>query len=568
MIRFCTLACLASLALAPLTRAEPTRDLLRGVPPESTLCFVAQDWKTHAPKILASPFVAKLKQSDLGKSILNPDALDKIAALETILTGALQLTVEELRDDILGDAIVYAYRPGPVGKSDDDAGIFMLKTRDPKALAKLINRFNGVQKESGELKALVEKSAGKLGYFHRDKTDGAGEFYFLRGGVFAFSRDELLLKQALALHATPPKVAPFLDAYDKLKLSKVALAAIFNPRSLDAELKARIDGTKDEHGRAFLKQFSRIWSATQSAAIGVELGSDIELSIHASFDPKTVPPELKPFLGTPKASSLWSHIPTDVLFALAGQLDLPRLIDFGQAFLSDPGLKGFRDLLEKQIAPAVGKDVFPELLKSLGPDWGVWLTAPGKAAKSALPDLTVALRVRAPESRDNTFGDALKLGLNFAFQMFRVEYNRSHDDQFTLREIKDDGGPIQHLENAKLLPPGVRPAFAQRGDFFLLATSPEAIQRFDPKKHVLPADATPFLRIGWKGLEQYLRTHGEDVAKLFAGITGKSIADVLKEFRELQTILELLDTLDVKQSGTVDSTKWSLKLKLAAPLVK
>lgn len=568
MIRFCTLACLASLALATTTRAEPTRDLLRSVPPESTLCFVAQDWKTHAPKILASPFVAKLKASELSKAILNPDVLDKIAALETILTGALQLTAEELRDDILGDAIVYAYRPGPAGKPDDDAGILMLKARNPKTLAKLIDRFNVVQKDSGELNALTEKSVEKLAYFHRAKNDGASEFYFLRDGVFAFSRDESFLKKALTFQATPPKVAPFLDAYDKLKLSRVALAAIFNPRSLDAELKARIDGTKDDHGRAFLKQFSRIWSATQSAAIGVELGNDIELSIHASFDPKTVPAELKPFLGTPKASSLWSHIPTDALFALAGQLDLPRLIDLGQAFLSEPGLKGFRELLEKQIAPAVGKDAFPELLKSLGPDWGVWLTAPGKAAKSPLPDLTVALRVRAPDSQDNTLGDALKLGLNFDFQLFRVDYNRAHDDQFTLREIKDDAGPIQHLENAKLLPPGVRPAFAQRGDFFLLATSPEAIQRFDPKKHVLPADETPFLRIGWKGLEQYLRTHGEDVAKLFASITGKSIADVLKEFRELQTIIELLDTLDVKQSGSVESTKWTLKLKLAAPLMK
>ena len=568
MIRFCTLACLASLAITQLTRAEPTRDLLRSVPPESTLCFVAQDWKTHAPKIIASPFVAKLKRSELGKSILNPDALDKIAALETILTGTLHLTVDELRDDILGDAIIYAYRPGPAGKPDDDAGILMLKARDPKKLTGLIDRFNEAQKESGELKTLTEKSAGKLAYFHRELADGAGEFYFLRDGVFAFSRDEPFLKQALGLQATQPKVAPLLDAYDKLKLSKVALAAIFNPRALDAELKARIDATKDEPGRAFLKQFSRVWNATQSAAIGVELGSDIELSIHASFDPKTVPPELKPFLGTPKASSLWAQIPTDALFALAGRLDLPRLIDLGQTFLSEPGLKGFRELLEKQIAPAVGKDAFPELLKSLGPDWGVWLTAPGKAAKSALPELTVALRVRAPDSRDNTLGDALKLGLNFAFQLFRVDYNRAHDDQFTLLEIKDDGGPIHHLENAKLLPPGVRPAFAQRGDFFLLATSPEAIQRFDPKKHALPADETPFLRIGWKGLEQYLRTHGEDVAKLFAGITGKSIADVIKEFRELQTIIELLDTLDVKQSGTVDSTKWTLKLKLAAPLMK
>ena len=240
----------------------------------------------------------------------------------------------------------------------------------------------------------------------------------------------------------------------------------------------------------------------------------------------------------------------------------------GKTFLSQPGAKGLQDLIDKQIAPAVGKDALPDLLRSLGPDWGVWLTPPEKTSKAALPELTVALRVRSPDSKDNTLGDAVKMGLSFAFQMFRVEYNRTHDDQFSLKETKDDAGAIQHLENAKLLPPGVRPAFGQRGDFFLLASSPEAIQRFDPKKEIAKADDTPFLRIGWKALEQYLSTHGQDLANAFAGLTGKSAADVLKEFREARQIIELLDNLEVRQSGTIESTKWSLKLKLAAPLVK
>lgn len=565
MMRLCLLAVLA---FAPIAAANPTRDLLRSVPPESTICFVAQDWKGHSERIAKSPFLALLKKSDLGQTLLNAEALEKILALEKVLTDSLHLTVEQLRDDILGDAIVYAYRPGAPDKPDDDTGVLMLKARNPKTLAKFLADFNDAQKQSGELKAVTEKKLGELTYFQRDKSDGSTEFYFQREGVFAFSKDERVIKQVLALEATPPKSAPFLDAYDKLGLSKAALAAIFHPRPLDAELQARITATKDDHGKAFLKQFARIWSSTNSVALAVELGADVDLALHASFDPKTLPAELKPFVGTPKASALWSHIPTDALLALAGRLDLPQLLALAKTFLSQPGLKGLQDLIETQIAPAVGKDAFPELLKSIGPDWGVWLTPPAKASKVALPGLTVALRVRSPESKDTTLGDAVKMGLSFAFQMFRVEYNRTHDDQFTLKETKDDAGAIQHLENAKLLPPGVRPAFGQRGDFFLLASSPEAIQRFDPMKDTAKADDTPFLRIGWKAIEQYLRTHGEELAKLFAGLTGKSATDVLKEFRDLQQIVELLDNLEVRQTGTVESTKWSLKLKLAAPLVK
>lgn len=568
MIRFCSFALVLTLGMAPIGRANPTQELLRSVPPESTICFVAQDWKTHSQRIAASPFLVRLKESDLGQSLLNPEAMGKIFALESVLTDALHLSVEQLRDDIVGDAIVYAYQPGQPGKADDDSGILLVKAQNPKTLAKLIDDFNDVQKKSGELKTLTEKPLGKLAYFHRELMIGTNEYFFLRDGVFAFSNDERMVKQVLALEAIPPKVAPFLDAYNRLGLTKPALAAIFQPRTLDKELQSKIATTPNDHAKAFLKQFARIWSSTNAIAITVELGVDVELALQVSFDPKTLPPELKPFLGASKASSVWSSIPKEAILALAGRLDLPQLLSLGKSFLSDPGLKGLKELVDNQIAPAVGKDALPDLLKSIGPDWGIWLTPPGKTSRGRLPDLTVALRVRNPESQDNALGDAMRLGLSFAFQMFRVEYNKSHDDQFTIRDVKDDSGSIQHLENAKLLPKGVRPAFAQRGDFLLLATSPEAIQRFDPKKDAPKADAALLLRIGWVALEQYLRTNGEELAKLVSSSSGKSMADLLKEFRELRQIVELLDILELRQTGTLENTKWTLKLKLVAPLMK
>jgi len=567
MLRLCTVAVLA-VALATSARANPTQDLLRGVPPECTLCLVAQDFKGHSQRIAESPFAARLKKSDLGKTLLNADALQKVFDLEKVLTGSLGITFEELRDGILGDSVLYAYRPGTAAKSDEDAGILMLKARDPKALAKLVESLNDVQTKSGELKAVVEVKLGKLAYFRREKDGGETEFYFVREGVLAFSRDESLVEKALALDAAPPRVAPFLEAYDRLKLEKAALAAIFNPRPLDAELKAKLAAAKDDNAKAFLKQFARIWSATQAAALALELDGDGELALHAAFDPKLLPAELKPFLGTPKGSAIWSAIPKDALFALAGRLDLPQVLSLGKAFLSDSGLRGLSDLLDKRIAPAVGKDALPDLLKGIGPDWGLWLTAPTEKDKGTLPELTVALRVRAADSKDNALGDALRMGLDFAFQTLRVEYNRTHDDQFTLKQIKDDAGTISHLENAKLLPAGVRPAYAQRGDFFLLASSPDAIRRFDATRAAPKEDAGLLLRIGWAALDHYLKAHGEDAAKALAALSGKSADDVLKEFRELGQVIELLQSLDVRRTGTIESTKWSLKLKLAAPLQK
>ncbi len=567
MLRFCTVAILI-LGFASSARANPTQDLLRSVPPECTLCLVAQDFKGHSQRLAESPFAARLKKSDLGKILMNAEALQKIFDFEKVLAGPLGITFEELRDCIFGDAVLYAYRPGTAAKPDEDAGILMLKARDPKALAKLVETLNEVQTKSGELKALTEVKLGKLAYFRRAKDAGETEFYFLREGVFGFSRDESLVKQVLALEAAPPKVAPFLDAYDRLKLEKAALAAIFNPRPLDAELKAKLAAAPDDNAKAILKQFARIWSATQAAALSLDLGADAELAVHAAFDPKLLPAELKPFLGTSKASALWSVIPKDALFAVAGRLDLPQVLGLGKAFLSEGGLKGLSDLLDNKIAPAVGKDALPDLLKGIGPDWGVWLTAPTEKDKGTLPELTIALRVRSADSKDNAFGDALRMGLDFAFQTFRVEYNRTHDDQFALKQIKDEAGPIAHLENAKLLPAGVRPAYAQRGDFFLLASSPEAIRRFDAKKDAPKEDAGLFLRIDWATLSRYLTAHGEDVAKALGSLSGKSAADVLKEFRELGQVIELLSDLDVHQTGTVESTKWSLKLKPAAPLMK
>ena len=73
----------------------------------------------------------------------------------------------QLRDDILGDAIVAAYRPGPPGKPDEEQGILLLRARNATLLASLIDRFNEAQKKSGDLIKLEEREYQGVKYYLR-----------------------------------------------------------------------------------------------------------------------------------------------------------------------------------------------------------------------------------------------------------------------------------------------------------------------------------------------------------------------------------------------------------------
>ena len=59
-------------------------------------------------------------------------------------------------------------------------------------------------------------------------------------------------------------------------------------------------------------------------------------------------------------------------------------------------------------------------------------------------------------------------------------------------EKLNDKVEIKYLANDKAYPPGLQPAFALKGGYLVLASSPEAIRRFTP-----PTGRTPSI---WRGI--------------------------------------------------------------------
>src|SRR4051794_324928 len=197
LMRRTVVAC-ALLALTVGTaRADgPRTELARLVPDEVAVCLLFGDLRGQSEKLQQSGWLKKVRKSPLGRELA--EALDgaKLGQFGELLQKRLGVTWPQLRDEVLGDAVILAYQPGPPDRPDDEQGLLLLKARDPALLAKLLERLNAVQKQSGELKKLEARQHQGKTYFRR--VEGEGEqFYHLDGGLLAFSGHEAMIKQVL-----------------------------------------------------------------------------------------------------------------------------------------------------------------------------------------------------------------------------------------------------------------------------------------------------------------------------------------------------------------------------------
>src|SRR5262249_16543112 len=135
------------LALTVRARAESARDeLLQMVPDDVGFGLVVEDLRVHAAQLLESPFVQQFKKSPMGALLSSDRDWQKLIAGREQIEGLLEQEWGKLRDGIFGDAVVFAFRPGPPDKPHDDQVLFLLWARDPKALEKLVERVNALQK--------------------------------------------------------------------------------------------------------------------------------------------------------------------------------------------------------------------------------------------------------------------------------------------------------------------------------------------------------------------------------------------------------------------------------------
>jgi hypothetical protein len=563
-------ALLLVIVVTPTASAGPREELLRHVPDDIGFCLILDNLRDHSTALEQSPFAEFFRQSAAGKALLQPDDLKQLQMVHRYAEKILGISLEKLRDDILGDGVLFAYRPGPPGKPEQEQGLLLLRARNERLLIDLVNRLNKLQKDRGDVVRLEDLEHNGIKYVRRvERGDKPPTYYCLDGSMLLFGQEKMLQQ---ALDQGRQKDESVLMRRLRQSGSEGALLTLWvNPRAFDAEVAARVGGAAANEERA-VRTFATWWKALDGLTLSVRLDGDLSVELALQGRRTALPPALRQLLTEgDKPSELWPVLPENALLATAGRVDPVAILEVLGELLPRDQRDTLLGDLNRMLGDPIGRDFIKELLPQIGPDWGLCVLAPAPADKAWFPQTTLAIRVgKGPEEApaDRALLEALSLYAGLAV----VGQNSANPGAaIVLKKVILDKREIKYLSGDKVFPSGLQPAFALHGGFLLLGSSPEAVQRMalpQPATVHQPPAAIPLLRISVKDLRAYLKERREPLADYVAAQEKLPGAEVRARLDRLIDILELIDRVEVSQRSTTDQMIFSLKVRPARPLKK
>jgi hypothetical protein len=547
---------------------SPRAELLRLVPPDIGFCLLIEDLRGHGTALLESPFVKQFSQSHLARQALQAPEAQRLSLLDQFLQQFLKVSATQLRDDILGDALVLAYRPGPVGKPSEEQGLLLVRARDPKLLAGLIERINELQKASGELQELEEREHAGRHYFRRVETSGS-KYYCLRGPILAFAWQEPILRQVLELDEAQPGAAesPVARQFHLLGIEEPLASLYVNPRAFDAALEEKSAAADGQ--AAALKSLLRYWKALDGLAFALNLEKELELTAAVRARTEALPPAAQRFLaGASQPSALWGALPQDSLLAAAGRIDIPALIDLLSDFVPEEARRQLRAGAEQTVGAVFGRDGVGRILSALGPDWGIAVLAPVAGDRSWTPAVVAAVRVQKRDTEspsDLAVWNALQSLATLAV----FHQNKGRPGAVRLGSLVQDGAEVKYLQSDSDFPPGVVPAATLRDGYVLAATSPKTLARIrtaDAGRPPAPTGEIPLLRISFGQARRYLAERRGPLVAYSSRNDHISEEEAEKRLDHVLAVLQFLDQLELTQHSATGFARLSLRIRFTKPL--
>ena len=550
--------------LPPTLRAAPAEELLRLVPPDPNFCLVVRDLRGHSARLADSPFLAQLKTSFLGKGLLQAPEAARLAELDKVLRAQLKVTLQEVRDDILGDALVVAaWSPG---RSAAERTLLLTKARNPELLSRLAERVTALQLEAGELEKVEAVKYEGLEYKRCTSRAGRVNFLLVHEGVLALSEDEPTLRWVVAALARPPAVSPVAEHLRALGVDDAFLVLWINPRAFDAEMHAQAKSAPEPEATA-LRHFLTYWKSTQSLALALRLERDIELSVSLRADVAGLPPAARQFLArAAEPSAMWGRFPEKTILALTSRFDLAALLDLVTGFLTEAERQRIHADLAHSAQTLLGLDLRREVLPHLGPEWGFYVAAP-PAGQGWFPHVVLAVEVQAkPERRplNQALFEAIRLLVGIA------AFSQKEAGLITLKTEQQGDVEVVSLASPKLFPPGLQPAVALKSSCLVFASSPAAVRAFGAPRAAPPpaAAGVPLARLSAREALAYLNdpARRQALVAALAANHGVAPAQVSAQLDNLTSVLGLFDEIELVQHTTANRLTLKLHLRPVHPL--
>jgi hypothetical protein len=571
----------AALVWPAPVRARPPRDeLLRLVPENPGFCFVLQDLRGHAKAFLDSAFAEQFSQSPFGVVLRNAPETRKLFDTAKFFQDRLQIDLRQLRDDILGDAVVLAFWPAPPGKPEQEQGLILVRAHDAEALSKLVDRFRALFQETANRTAPeVRKHNGEV-YCAWD--DGKRvTFSYVHGEVLAVSHQENLVQQVIDLDRRASATGePALTAkFRRLGADKALAALLVNPRAFEPEIDQKAAQAEGVEG-AVRRTLLAYWKALDGLAVFASVQkADLDLGLAFLIRDEYLPEPARQLLARgARPSELWDYFPPNALLTVAGRIDVVGLTAIVCQFVPDPVRKVARDVVDRYIRNSLGRDVPAEVLPYLGPDWGFCVTVRGadrdgngtsRDAKKWAPDVVGAVRIQ-PDGREPALDRTLFNTLNGLALMAVFAYNNVHADQLSLQSVMQGRVEVRYVSNDKGLPAGVQPAFALKDGYLVVASSPAALRLFQKaatgSSLTAAGSEVPWIRLSLDEVRRFLKSRSEALAALIAEKDQVSQEEATRRLNELLGAIQLFDRLEVSQRSAPGQLTLLLRIRTAQPM--
>jgi hypothetical protein len=589
-------ALLIALASLPSSAAEPARPadpLLELVPADCAAVLTVEDLRDHWNSPAVSRLVANVRAFPFVEAWLDSETFHHFEQSREQIETFLGVTLEQFRDDILGDAFVLALRFDPLarpfGAFGQPRGLLLVKPRDPRILAQLIDAFNRAQQDSGELLRVDSRRRGDIAYNVREFPPDSGrpdEFYVdALDGIFAVSNSESLLHSIIDSKTTerahraggtadptkrPEKTAgasgsiqPTLLGLSRFRavqrrLPAKALAKLFiDPR---AKQMAPFFGprTDDDRALAFLERQLTAVDYAGAALTIQESGATVH--VVEAFDAPKLDPSIQHWAAHPSSSPTADHpIPPSAIGLLSASIDLSAIHDLVTSVIAvrdRSKLEKFETVLTGLF---LGQDVVRRILPALGPKVVAYLDAPADDPKPApdraddflFPLVAIVELGREPAPAQPSVAAALENALRTFFALMALDDKRADGRSKlvdrTINSVRVTGidppipfaFAVDHAHNQLVLGTSAA-AIARYLEFRSKPSGPSTVNRFRPA--AFSAFET-FLSIDLHAATRAIDRHRDRVIATLSARDKRPPADIARDLDHLFQVSRLFQSL-------------------------
>ena len=383
--------------------------LLRLVAPDVAVVLTVEGLRDQVRAFTGSRLAADLRQLPAVRAWLDSEKYQQFEQSRAQIEAVLGANLTDLRDELLGDAVVLALRLPPDGPADSSLarGLLLFQARDQALLERLIRVVNTTQKDSGELAQVGDRQRAGTTYHVREFPAAAGrlpEWYVAYpDGTFAFSNSEPLI-QAVIDRKSPTrtaqnasregpvpsdvpgaKIEPGLGDLPRLhsvqsRLPEPALARLFvDPRHIGRLLAAAPRPAKPSDAR-LMAMLERYLAAVDYAGAAL-VWNDRAIVVHTveTLDPSKLDPWLRRWAGgTRRLDPALERVPSTALAVASAHVDALALYDALSRLVPDedgPKLANIETVLTGLL---LGQDLRTRVLPRLGPGVLAYLDSPSE----------------------------------------------------------------------------------------------------------------------------------------------------------------------------------------------